>query len=86
MAEYINRDRLLEDMEKSGTFDGSAIGQFAIGMVRGAPAAKVAAVREGAWINREYGTMVCSFCHTVEKQSSRARLHFCPTCGAKMDT
>ena len=53
------------------------------------PAADVAEVRHGRWIETGYACgeneYQCSECKETEWRTSASRLKYCPFCGAKMD-
>lgn len=95
MAKYINKDQLLENLEKGGVFDGSAIAQIAIGMVRGAPVVDVEPIIHAHWfVADEY--LVCSHCgESYFAGDTRGEVKFllecgdvhkrCHGCGAHMD-
>lgn len=95
MAEYINREKILEDI-------GTDIAPFTLSMVfrhiRNAPPADVAEVKHGKWIGwhgdklvgiddngddmyRHYHYNTCSECG----RGNAIKSAYCPHCGAKMD-
>ena len=101
MAEYIEREalevalnhRLNFLMAENGEYDHYTSGfDEAVTRVENSPAADVAPVRHGRWIDggdyvtTAYGSLpvkMCSECHmdvTLEDFDS-----YCPNCGAKMD-
>ena len=84
MAEYINREKILEDI-------GTDIAPFTLSMVfrhiRNAPPADVAEVKHGKW---EYiGTDKKGYVYRCSNCAGRIGLdyetNYCPNCGAKMD-
>lgn len=82
MAEYIEREALLEEAESRIMWGQSAIAVYEA--IREAPAADVAPVRPGRWIyvdtdKEEF--FVCNRCKKKEYWESS----YCPNCGAKMD-
>lgn len=97
MAEYINREKILEDI-------GTDIAAFTLSMVfrhiRNAPPADVAEVKHGKWIwdpngmDWGLGTWKCSECACRNNNlPMNNRINplvfsgskYCPNCGAKMD-
>ena len=97
MAEYIERDALLQDIEdsvritsKTGMINPETRGAYKIiERIKSAAAADVVEVRHGWWIVKGYvcGEMEyqCSECKETEWRTSASRLKYCPFCGAKMD-
>ena len=81
MAEYIDREAVLHKMKMD------IRPPFAV--VRDFPAADVAPVRHGRWIETGYvcgeNEYQCSECKETEWRTSASRLKYCPFCGAKMD-
>ena len=86
MAEYIEREALLKDIENDKMtvlFDKTS----AIHHVKNQPAADVAEVRHGKWVND-----ICSVCERVNPTITEdfcgnyisKPLAYCPHCGAKM--
>lgn len=97
MAEYIERDALLQDIEdsvritsKTGMINPETRGAYKIiERIKSAAAADVAPVRHGQWIVKGYvceeTEYQCSECKETEWRTSASRLKYCPFCGAKMD-
>ena len=96
MAEYIEREKVINLLKKYGIKRGNKVYGIAdIGdvmiSVEDIPAADVALVRHGVWeyepptINT-YGMLKCSKCGwwTLD-QSVCDVYHYCPNCGCKMD-
>jgi len=92
MAEYIEREKAIEDVQAWATNLNNPkmlVREDAICILQNIPAADVAPVRRGRWIKkveidggvkREY--FVCSQC----EQTRMLTFHnFCPNCGAKME-
>lgn len=91
MAEYIEREALLHEMKMD------IRPPFAV--VRDFPAADVAEVKRGQWLNfyNDFSTAECSKCGELVEVSPdetpkeeifkefKEFYHFCPNCGAKMD-
>ena len=90
MDEYIKRETAVRMVMAAKWGDGSD-GAMAIEIVASAPAADVAPVRHGRWINAYpdiepnplfmYG--ICSNCGFEQGLSDK--LNYCPNCGTKMD-
>ena len=90
MAEYIEREALLADidaaMENEGM--GYVVGQTLKRYVKRVPAADVAQVVHGQW---EPGNPICPVCGRDKFKDLDADIwcdwqpDFCPNCGAKMD-
>ena len=85
MTDYIERETLLEAISKVG---GSPLSEWntagVVSLVANQPAADVAPVRRGRWLDGVEGSMlrICSLCgFTAGAPSHR----FCPACGAKME-
>lgn len=96
MAEYIERDALIDDLDaavKHGGM-GAIIAQTLQRYVRRAPAADVAPVRHGWWLHSHYEDcsehfeiVKCSNCG-CEAYAMAFYVrggNFCPNCGARMD-
>lgn len=93
MAEYIEREALLEAISKVG---GSPLSEWdtlgVVSLVANQPAADVAPVRRGHWVRVGNGT-TCSECLAWMKRTDGIQTEwvdlsmmlFCPRCGAKMD-
>lgn len=81
MAEYIDRNKIYEEYEKTQKKGGPWNFEGLIGSI---PAADVAPVRHGSWIKKpgqRSSGMYCSKCDCFEDNVR----NFCPNCGAKMD-
>ena len=85
MAKYIEREALLKAISKAG---GSPLSEWdtvgVVSLVANQPAADVAPVRRGHWLDGLEGSMlsICSVCgFTAGAYSHR----YCPACGAKME-
>ena len=93
MAEYIEREALLEDIQAAVENEG--MGSMVAGAlkryVKRVTAADVAPVRHGRWIdaypdiepNPMFMYGICSECGF--EQGISKYLSYCPNCGAKMD-
>ena len=101
MAEYIEREALLQDIGETVLFSvrgGAKLptpemrgSNKVIDRIKSAPTADVVEVRHGEWImgvdiaDYEYGT--CSVCGYDERDAfpTGRTPNYCPNCGAKMD-
>ena len=89
MAEYIERKAVLKEAESRIMWDASAAAVYEL--IRDAPAADVAPVRHGWWIdaypdiepNPMFMYGICSECGF--EQGISKYLNYCPNCGVKMD-
>ena len=86
MAEYIEREAVLKEAESRIMWGASAAAVYEL--IRDAPAANVAPVRHGRWIEHEkytFGVMYdCSICDNLILDNGHS-WNYCPNCGAKMD-
>ena len=100
MAEYIDREALIKEIEKGIVFSGRHNSRMVLAELRGAklviekvkiaPAADVAPVVQSNWIRLQHsGTIVCGNCgRNIRKNHGNDYADFeafCPSCGAKMD-
>ena len=82
--EYIEREKLLQDIEHYHLSDGKFQHWVEI-----QPAADVAPVRHGRWrwitydANPKIGNWHCTYCNRIPKSFQKE--DFCPNCGAEMD-
>lgn len=80
---YINADLL------KAKFTGNISCEYPAPLVRALidrqPAADVAEVVHGKWLEDDYGYFRCSECGS-EQDTPEYTTPFCPICGAKMDT
>lgn len=99
MTEYIDREALLKAISKVG---GSPLSEWdtagVVSLVVNQPAADVAPVRRGKWLDfyNDYRTAECSVCAelyevTFDRESNSALFDcfkrfykYCPNCGADM--
>lgn len=101
MAEYIDREALLEAISK---IDGSPLSEWdtvgVVSLVANQPAADVAPVRRGYWKSKvnpqwkAYSHDECSICGWWNTRNAMCydgnhkpghSLNYCPNCGAKME-
>ena len=85
MAEYIDRNELIENLKK---FASEHFNDLIKMLIEKQPTADVMEVKHGKWIWKElYGsiwsTLVCSECE--ESEGANKNFDYCPHCGAKMD-
>ena len=82
MAEYIEREAVLKEAESRIMWGASAAAVYEL--IRDAPAADVAPVRHGRWVDTDYEFAQCSLCKYPVYAAWNAT-NYCPNCGAKMD-
>lgn len=86
MAEYIERETALREAESRIMWGASAAAVYE--SIRDVPAADVAPVRHGRWIEQEqytFGVMYdCSICNNRILDNGHS-WNYCPNCGARMD-
>ena len=84
MTDYIERNELIKNLKYfapehySGLIDNLIMKQ---------PAADVAPVRHGRWVNENFYTH-CSVCGNMaiyDKYSQEVESDYCPNCGCRMD-
>lgn len=93
MTEYIEREALLDQLRAMESYNVSPMYRRGyddcVATVLNAPAADVAPVAHGRWIESEsfdVGFWVCSNCGFVSEAIAAHKLYnHCPNCGAKMD-
>lgn len=100
MPEYIERESLVEDIKQysHGRINGDAIEKMGLQfvnemssiqrIVEKQPAADVAEVKHGEWIDKKFfgvNIMVCSICECMCEVARFENFGYCPNCGAKMD-
>lgn len=90
MAEYIDRDILIKNIEQE-TMNILFTKSTALKYIRGAPAADVAEVRHGRWEDKtnisraEVEQRVdCSVCGQIFWTTAVLSFNYCPNCGALM--
>ena len=91
MADYIDRDAMISEIERR---EALMVGDKRISVdamksfIKNRPAADVAPVRHGRWIEKEkytFGIMYdCSLCENRILDNGHS-WNYCPHCGAKMD-
>ena len=86
MTEYFERDALLDDISAAVKHRGMGeiIGQTLMRYVKRQPAADVAPVVHGRWIDDVSGIIICPECERGYNLHAKYT-HYCPNCGAKMD-
>lgn len=90
MTEYIERDALLDDISAAVKHRGMGeiIGQTLMRYVKRQPAADVAPVVHGRWIE-DHDYLKCPECGVMVKWDfvffDIGDWNFCPNCGAKME-
>lgn len=95
MTEYIERDALRQAVLES-QHDNSHPRGWAhiahdcehahfVAMIARFPAADVAPVVHGRWVDAGRGIKACSNCNHGIKEHMACANHYCPHCGAKMD-
>lgn len=84
MAECIERDVVMKRIMAAKWMDGYD-GAMAMEIAASAPAADVAPVVHGRWVDAGRGIKACSNCNHGIKEHMACVNHYCPNCGAKMD-
>lgn len=93
MAEYVTKEQVIDWFRPYGHMDEFIPYETMVSDLRGMPAADVAPVRHGRWVQVivhvefEDGFVdrveeCCSACH---EPNGRRCTYFCPSCGAMMD-
>lgn len=96
MAEYIERDALIDDLDAAAKYGGmgAIIAQTLQRYVKRAPAADVAPVRHGWWMHSHYEDCSEHFeivkCSNCDFEAYAMAFfvrggNYCPSCGARMD-
>lgn len=96
MAEYIERDALIDDLDAAAKHGGmgAIIAQTLQRYVKRAPAADVAPVRHGWWMHSHYEDCSEHFeivkCSNCDFEAYAMAFfvrggNYCPSCGARMD-
>lgn len=83
MAECIERDVVMKRIMAAKWMDGYD-GAMAMAIAASAPAADVAPVVHGRWIEDGSLIITCSECKRGYNLIAKYT-HYCPNCGAKMD-
>lgn len=83
MAEYIKRETLLERAE----YDNNYRLIIPVEAIKDAPAADVAPVVHGCWIEKPFLMGISRFCSKCGDNFGMPHgvYRYCPTCGARMD-
>ena len=88
MAEYIDREKIIDDFSKYGAFFtyGKDVCKAIISRIKIHPSANVAPVVHGEWVKQDcqgdYG--LCSECNCRIPWIPK-NYKYCPNCGAKME-
>lgn len=91
MAEYIAREALLNDIAAAVDHGGMGrvVGQTLMRYAKRIPAADVAPVVHGRWIEKKAPAVriyfECSNCSAHENKHTAIQGYYCWRCGAKMD-
>ena len=93
MAKYVDVDKLpVKQISIGGPMLGRFIGVVYADDIAAAPAADVAPVRHGRWVQRPNGEAVCNRCGVLAAvgngdalKDAQENQHFCFNCGARMD-
>lgn len=91
MAEYIEREGLMHELGPYKENNFSQEMSTILQIVAGRPAADVAPVVHGQWVNRSEPdpdnnvTTTCSCCFHTDTHAVGMEVPFCWFCGAKMD-
>lgn len=99
MAEYIDRKSVLDELCRDNcerTYDGTCHNCRMTETIADFPAADVAPVRYGKWLNEDFpekmatvhGMAICSVCGELSQKIEHGYnvlSKYCPNCGAKMD-
>lgn len=91
MAEYIKREAAVDAVSAVyyDTPDVNLSAEKFEAAINAIPAADVAPVVHGRWIDNEHHgynwVFICSNCNYVDGYPFNDRYNYCPNCGAKMD-
>lgn len=94
MAEYIEREALLEDIEEerpenwtNSEAERQAENDFFKyrDIVKIQPTADVVEVKHGEWVYDHWCEFKCSVCGHFSNTNPRGKENYCPNCGVKMD-
>ena len=90
MAEYIEREEAVHLLMTRGRYLTKDLVMDAAYEVSKIPAADVAPVRHGRWVEEcvvDFNKEFCSifFCSNCGKKYRIPKMNYCPNCGAKMD-
>lgn len=83
---YIDAEQLKQTVETSMDMQDLYLPSHFIDVINGIPAADVAPVRRGRWIENEFGAY-CSGCGLYAYRSNGIpwKSNYCPICGARME-
>ena len=82
MTEYIEREKAMQIAFTSPFFSNALMEE-----IKTIPAADVAPVRHGRWVNESFYTH-CSVCGNTaiyDKYGQEVKSDYCPNCGCRMD-
>ena len=85
MAEYIERDELLKFKADVYDEDGHVLYAVPTGYIVAMPAADVATVQHGKWVDNGIPDSILSGCSVCGFTCGSSSFFYCPICGAKMD-
>lgn len=90
MADYIDREKLIESIKNDCHEQVYYTKEDAIDCIKSAISENVAPVVHGEWkYKEEWGRLVtncCSICgQSLTTAYGERKMNFCPNCGAKMD-
>ena len=83
MAEYIEREAVLKEAESRIMWGASAAAVYEL--IRDAPAADVAPVVHGKWVDNGIPDSILNGCSVCGFTCGSSSFFYCPNCGAKMD-
>ena len=88
----IDADALKEKFTGRGDdeLDGYDFQEFlddhVIPVIENAPTIEVESIKRGKWVLNDRHIYECSECGLIPTQEEKDYWHYCPNCGAKMDT
>lgn len=83
MAEYIKREEVYQYLDNEVEWNVNQDRLYALEVISDFPAADVAEVRHGHWIDHHSGGSFCSACKRWVPYNHHPK--YCETCGARMD-
>lgn len=93
MTRLIDADKFKDSMKYVCDAGGwlepvtKAVTEYVKKQIDAQPTVEAQPVRHGKWINFEHGDdkYYCDKCQTIWESKQIKNMHYCPTCGAKMD-